>query len=227
MTNEQAVILEQTTQLQSQSSLWFKERKFRVTASKVSDVFHWKRGMDKHAEKFVNSDVLKVPEILQKKFDHGKMYEPVALEKYRVCMREEMDLSTEVYPCGLVLNINNCWLGSSPDGKVVSGDMFGIAECKCPDQYKHSDVFDVACSNESSNVMLYVENSKLQLRRTHPTYYQIQCQLALTGSEFYDLIVYTFQSIAIIRITFDTQFGSNITDVVGPRYFQYIFPKLQ
>ena len=80
MTNEQAVILEQTTQLQSQSSLWFKERKFRVTASKVSDVFHWKRGMDKHAEKFVNSDVLKVPEILQKKFDHGKMYEPVALE---------------------------------------------------------------------------------------------------------------------------------------------------
>jgi hypothetical protein len=183
--------------------------------------------MDKHAEKFVNSDVLKVPEILQKKFDHGKMYEPVALEKYRVCMREEMDPSTEVYPCGLVLNINNCWLGSSPDGKVVSGDMFGIAECKCPEQYKHSDVFDVACSNKSSNFMLHVENSKLQLRKTHPTYYQIQCQLALTGSEFCDLIVYTFQSIAIIRITFDTQFWSNITDVVGPRYFQYILSKLQ
>ncbi|CAB4030271.1 hypothetical protein AC249_AIPGENE8776, partial [Paramuricea clavata] len=127
------------------------------------------RGMDKHAEKFVNSDVLKVPEILQKKFDHGKIYEPVALEKYRVCMREEMDPSTEVYPCGLVLNRNNCWLGSSPDGKVVSGDMFGIAECKCPEQYKHSDVFDVACSNESSNFTLHVENSKLQLRKTHPT----------------------------------------------------------
>jgi hypothetical protein len=107
VTNDQAVILEQATQLQSQSSLWFSERKCRVTASKIYDVFHWKRGMER------------------------------------------------------------------------------------PTQH-----------------------------------YQIQCQLALTGVKFCDLIVYTFRSIAIIRITFDTQFWSNVTDVVGTRYFKYILPQL-
>ena len=52
-------------------------------------------------------------------------------------------------------------LANSPDAKVVSGDEFGIAECKCPEQHKHSDVFDVASSND--NFMLFVVNGKLQL----------------------------------------------------------------
>ena len=201
MTSEQAVVLEQATQLQSQSTLWFEEKKCRITASKVYDVFQWKRGLDKHAEKFVGKDSanMEVSEFLKKKLEHGKMYESVALEKYKVCMKEEFP-NIEVYPCGLVVSEKNCWLGSSPDGKVVCGDIFGIAECKCPEQYKLSDVFDVASSNESGNFMLFVKNNKLHLRESHPTYYQIQCQLALTGSNFCDLIVYTFRSIAIIRV---------------------------
>ena len=35
VTNEQAVALEQATQTQSQNTLWFKERKCRITASKI------------------------------------------------------------------------------------------------------------------------------------------------------------------------------------------------
>ena len=226
ITNEKAVELEQATQSQSQSSLWFKERSNRITASRVHDVFQWKRGMDSHAEKFANGDQAKLKsEFVQKKLDHGKMYESVALEKYKLCMKDVIP-NTEVYPCGLVVNENNCWLGSSPDGKVISGDLLGIAECKCPEQYKNADLFDVASSNNSENFMLYVENSKLQVRKTHKAYYQIQCQLALTGSEFCDLIVYTFQSVSIVRITFNSHFWKNVTDVVGPRYFQYILPKL-
>ena len=110
MTSEQAVVLEQATQLQSQSTLWFKERKCRITASKVYDVFQWKRGLDKHAEKFVGKDSanMEVSEFLKKKLEHGKMYESVALEKYKVCMKEEFP-NIKVYPCGLVVNEKNCW----------------------------------------------------------------------------------------------------------------------
>ena len=43
----------------------------------------------------------------------------------------------DVYPCGLVINENNCWLGSSPDAKVLSGNEFGIVECNCTEQHKH------------------------------------------------------------------------------------------
>ena len=88
-------------------------------------------------------------------------------------------------------------------------------------------MFDVASSNESGNFMLFVKNNKLHLRESHPTYYQIQCQLALTGSNFCDLIVYTFRSIAIIRVTFDAQFWAKIIDIIGPRFFQNILPKLE
>ena len=38
--------------------------------------------------------------------------ESVALEKYKLWMNYIS--KTDVYPCGLVVNENNCWLGSSP-----------------------------------------------------------------------------------------------------------------
>ena len=155
--------------------------------------------MDKHAENFVEGDLSRstTSDILQKKLDHRIMYESVALEKYKVCMEKEVT-NVKVLPCGLVVNENNCCLGCSPDAKVVAGDINGIAECKCPEQYKHSDLF----------------------------YYQIQCQLALTGSEFCDLVVNTFKSLAIVRITFNEQFWRHVIDEIGPKYFRYILPKL-
>ena len=99
MTNEQAVVLERATQSQSQNALWYEERKRRVTASRVYDVFQWKRGMEKHAENFASSDSKKISDVLQKKFDHGKMYESVALERYKLCMKDEIP-NTDVYPSG-------------------------------------------------------------------------------------------------------------------------------
>ena len=78
-----------------------------MTASRIHEVFQWKRGMERHGEIFASSNSdRKIPDILQKKFDHGKMYESVALKKYKMCMN---DISkTDVYPCGLVVNENNC-----------------------------------------------------------------------------------------------------------------------
>ena len=227
VTNVQAVALEQATQTQSQNNLWFKKRKCRITASKILHVFYCKRGMDKHAEKFVEGDLSRSTpsDIVQKKLDHGIMYESVALEKYKVCMEEEVT-NVKVLSCGLVVNENNCWLGCSPDAKVVTGDIYGIAGCKSPEQYKHSDLFDVADSNDSDKFMLHVKNGKLHLRETHRVYYQIQCQLALTGSEFCGLVVYTFESLTIVRIAFNEQFWRTVIDEIGPKYFKYILPKL-
>ena len=51
ITNKQAAVLEQATQSQSQNRLWFEKRKLRVTASRVHDVFQWKRGMERHGER--------------------------------------------------------------------------------------------------------------------------------------------------------------------------------
>ena len=224
LTNEQAVAIERMTRKQSADSLWFMERKLRVTASKIYDVYQWKRGLEKHAEKFVSADhdLTVCSDILRRKLEHGRMYEPVALHKYQECVKEANKAYTvEVSDCGLVLSPRNCWLGCSPDGKVVFGDLYGIIECKCPEQYKLSDLYDVSVSG-SNNCMLLVENGKLNINKNHSTYFQIQCQLALTGAAFCDLTVYTFVSIAIIRITFDPLFWDNVVQLVGQKYFQYL-----
>ena len=60
----------------------------------------------------------------------GITYKPVALEKYKVCMEEELT-NVKALPCRLVVNENNCWLGCIPDVKVVAGDINGIAKCEC------------------------------------------------------------------------------------------------
>lgn len=220
----EAVQLEEATRSQSSSSLWHDERKKRVTASKVYEISQWKRCMENHADKYVNSSssLSASNPVLQRKLTHGTMYEPVAWEKYKLCMQDE---SVEVYPCGLVVDPNNSWLGCSPDARLVAGGLFGIGESKCPEQYKHNDIFDTA--KTSDNFMLCVsEGERLEVRKTHAAYYQVQCQLALSGAQFCDLVVYTFQSLAVIRITFDKNFWQNLVKKVGKIYFQYILPKL-
>ena len=119
------------------------------------------------AQKFIQNDALKdnVPDVLKRKFEHGKMYEPVALDKYRKCMNQKSE-KCDVYPSGLVINTNNCWSACILDCKVVLQDSFGIAECKCPEQYKHCDIFDVASSD--NNFMLAVQDNKLFKRHIQP-----------------------------------------------------------
>ena len=102
-------------------------------------------------------------------------------------------INTDVYPCELVINENNCWLGSSPDAKVLSGNEFGIVECKCPEQHKYSDVFDVASSNDND--------------KTHANYYQVQCQLALTGAKFCDLLSILFKVLVLLELSLMPNFG--------------------
>ena len=227
LTEEEATSLEQATRDQAASGLWHNQRKCRLTASRVSEVFQWKRGLESHATKFVSSfgtlNTQNNP-VLQRKLSHGKMYEAVAWQKYKECM-QSTSCDVQVLPSGLVINSNNCWLGCSPDARVICGDLFGIGESKCPEQYKHCDVFDIAKSSDAFLLLVNNEN-KLVARKTHSAYYQIQCQLALTGSQFCDLVVYTFVSIGIVRVRFDVQFWDEILKKVGHNYFTYILPKL-
>ena len=188
LSKEQANAIEEATRDQSNNVLWHSLRKNRLMASRIHEVYSWKRGMENHAAKFVNPPSISNP-IVQRKLDHGKMYEPIAWVKYQNCMQTSTQ-NVEVSQCGLVVHPENFWLGCTTDAKLVCGDIFGIGESKCPEQYKECDIFDVGKSN--SNFMLYVTDSnKLEIRKDHATYTQIQCQLALTGALFCDLVVYT------------------------------------
>ena len=65
----------------------------------------------------------------------------------------------------LLINKNNCWLGCSPDAKVVTGNLYGIAECKCLNSIINWDLFDVAAGNASGKSMLRVKGVGPSLER--------------------------------------------------------------
>lgn len=226
VTNDEAKTIEDATRNQSSNVLWHNLRKLRLTASRVDEVFRWKRGMENHGDKFVNYTLhtCKNP-VLQRKLAHGKMYEPVAWQKYKECMESDINININVMPCGLVIDPKNVWLGCSPDARLICGNNIGIGESKCPEQHKNCDIFDVAKSSNSFMLLVNSDN-KLDVRKDHSTYTQIQCQLALTGAQYCDLVVYTFRSIGVVRVKFDSQFWGTVVNDVGNKYFNFILPKL-
>ena len=104
VTDKEATVIELATIGQSNSALWHEERERRITASKVHEVSKWKRGFDHHAEKFV-APLSDHNMFVLKKLMHGSMYEPIAQEKYKLCLE-----NVQVFSIGLVINANNFWL---------------------------------------------------------------------------------------------------------------------
>ena len=83
--------LERDTRAQANSLIWMEQQKNRVTASKFYDVYSWKRGMEKHADNFV-AGTPTPSAFLQRRFDHGRMYEPIAWKTMKYTMRTLLSL---------------------------------------------------------------------------------------------------------------------------------------
>ena len=83
---------------------------------------------------------------------------------------------------------------------------------------------DVARSKK--NFYLQVVGSNLHLKRENSYYFQVKCQLALTGAAFIDFVVYTHRSLFIERFAFDEEFWTNAMRKVENNYFSYILLKL-
>ena len=164
LTLADSVSLEKDTREQANSSIWKEHRKHTVTASRIYDVYSWKRGMEKHAENFV-AEPSTPSAFLQRRFDHGHMYEPIAWKKYHEYFAS-VEENIKVLSCGLVVNVNNPWLGCSPDSKMMFSDMVGIGESKCPYEQRDSDLMDVAKADR--NFYLEAVGNSLHLKHEHP-----------------------------------------------------------
>ena len=118
-----------------------------MTASKFYDVYSWKRGMEKQAENFV-AGTPTPSAFLQRRFDHGRMYEPIAWKEYYQYFAS-LGEDVKILRCGLVVIVNNRWLSCSPDAKLMFHNKIGIGESKWPYKQRYSDVMDVAMSNKN------------------------------------------------------------------------------
>src|SRR6218665_839694 len=120
-------------------------------------------------------------------------------------MNDEVNL----YPCGIVVSPYVPLIAASPDRKVYCPGRqpsFGLLEIKCP--------HEVAC--------LELHDGSLQLKRGHDYHSQIQCQLAVTGLPWCDLIVYLNNGQHHIEtIFFYEHFWNNIQCKVDEFYLTY------
>ena len=90
-------------------------------------------------------------------------------------------------------------------------ESYGLVEVKCPYKYRGYAPTD-ACLNTDFFCELVTQSSgdqKVQLKRSHSYYCQVQGQMAITERAWCDFVVYTSKGIAIDRIAFDKLFWEN------------------
>lgn len=174
VTDQQSVYFEEKTRLQSETKVWYETRKNRITASNFGQIAKRKKAdVSKLLERlkstrYVQTEAMKI----------GLASEPKAAAKY--CSFKNNNVN--IYPCGCVVSCFAPWLAASPDKKVYDPSKenpFGLLEIKCP---MSSTVSDHECLNAGEG--------GLQLKRNHNYFYQVLCQLAVTGMPWCDFFVW-------------------------------------
>ncbi|KAK0146667.1 hypothetical protein N1851_014006 [Merluccius polli] len=90
-------------------------------------------------------------------------------------------------------------VGASPDAIVTCTCCGkGCIEVKCPAKYKDSTILD-ACSSDDRNFSLHVVDGQVHLKKNHQYYTQVQTQLFVTESAYYDFVVWTLKDCVILR----------------------------
>lgn len=145
--------------------------------------------------------------------------EPVAAMAYANIAKNGR---VNLFPSGLIINPKCPWLGCTPDRKVhdieseAAGLLpFGLLEIKVVQE----GAVDFSGVRYLS---LNPATNKLALKRTHEYFYQVQCQLGLSGLEWCDFFSYindtTFHC---ERILFEQLFFEEGKDKVDMFYFDY------
>ena len=152
---------------------------------------------------------------------HGKFYEPIAISYYKKYFKSH-GYDIEVELCGLVIDEQSYVLGTSPDGKVILNDTYGILDVKCSEEYKNVDLKNV-CFISKNPCIRYCKNSKkIRICKTHSYYDQIQMQLPLTCHSFCDFIFSTNKGMLTDRVEFDESAWNKLSKGVLKFYLNYL-----
>ncbi len=228
VTEGMALNVEQSTREQHNSSLWFKFRSGRITASDMKSVCHTdaanpaqsviKQICYPHSFKFSSTQT-----------EWGCAHEKPGKNRYESTMKG-LHNNFSVLNTGLIINPEWPYLGATPDGKVsCSCCGNGILEIKCPYSHKESTIDD---ATQDKNFCLKKDSGgRITLKNSHAYYYQVQTQLFIANVDYCDFCVCTFpqnkvDDIFIERIGKDAQFWSNCIDQAQRFFCTCILPEL-
>lgn len=199
--------IEKGTREQRNSLLWREVRKNRITASKVGAIMNCKRESSSLVNYFLYPPTFQTRATL-----HGLQYESEALHNY------EQFTGLKVKSCGFYIHKDLPFLGASPDG-VVNEKV--IVEVKCPYSAKGKKI-DTVC-------VPYLQDgiNGLELKENHIYYWQVMCQLEVTGKETCHFIVYTVADFILIEIKRNDTFIENMKQEVVKFFNNQMVPAIK
>ena len=96
----------------------------------------------------------------------------------------------------------------------------GLVEIKCPASF----IGKIPSAENYPHVELI--DKKLKLKKTCEYYFQIQGQLGVTGCQYCDFFVFTFQGNFTIKVYFDETFWSDLVNHLDWFWRKFIAPEL-
>ncbi|XP_053383213.1 uncharacterized protein LOC128549755 [Mercenaria mercenaria] len=197
VSEENQVMVEQNTLLQSRVSDWFTLRKYRITGSIVHRVCNYYIHKRADPENIVKA-IMQPSTFTSAAMRLGLELEPKVLERYETMLKAN-NVQTTLKKIGLLIDTEHGFLAASPDSGIIeNGNLVGLVEVKTKvaDKWSKKSIADSAkdsgyplkcvASNDASNSTNFI------LKETNPWYHQIQLQLFVCRSfaKFCDLAVF-------------------------------------
>lgn len=225
ISNQQIDNLSNQTLEQSRSQIWISERKKRLTSSNFGKIV--KRNPKMKCTPIIQN-------LLYSNFKgnqhtlKGQQEERNTIIEYQL-EKAKNGVNVIVEKMGLVVDKENKFLGTSPDGKVkeINSGETGLVELKNLLHNKPLSLNDAADMQKS--FCLEKKNGRLQLKKNHDYYYQCQGQLNITGLPWLDFIVRTSNpyQIHIERIFRDIGLWNNtMLPKLTAFYMKVLLPEL-
>lgn len=229
--------VEVLTRGQRTNPKWFTWRKNRITASVAHRIAH-SRFANGKSETPPTSYLAAVTgesrRVQTRAMSWGIDNEERAVHRYQKWKSASLRRAVSVQECGLFIDTQRQWLAASPDGIVKDGQTGQwLLEVKCPHKHRDRRVED-AC-REDRNFCLEIldqdgeasqQAPTYRLKTSHSYYTQIQCQLAVTGLQRADLVVYTLKELAVVPVTFDPDMWEETVSKLEFFYTKAVLPHL-
>ncbi|XP_032886882.1 uncharacterized protein LOC116979477 [Amblyraja radiata] len=216
ISKQEAADIEMETYGQQENPKWSKWRRNRITDTIAHKVSHCQ---------FVNGKSNEVPQSHLESIVGQKWgIDPVTLQQYVKRKSLEMEQEIEVRPCGLFIDPTKNWLAASPDGVVqykLTKTKVGLVEVVRPYNHRNHTVTE-ACKD-----FCLENNGHLQLKKNHPYFTQMQCQMAVVGVLNADLVVCTDNDIAIVPVGFDADFWKETVKKLEDFYTRAVLPEIK
>ena len=227
VTPVEAQQIETDTQGQAEAKLWYHHRRLRVTSSNFGKI------AKRRATTPVAAQVkclLYGKNLETKAIRWGCSHEDDARKAYVQYLAENGHPDATVSKAGLVINIDEPCLASSPDGFVnIPGtdEPLGIVEFKCPYSLARDFVTpqDAATSMRSFCCKIG-GHGNVKLKTNHDCHFQVQGALAIMKRPWCDFVVWTPTALSVQRIRVDTRLWNDTKGKLVEFYMMAFLPEL-